>query len=303
MTTLLDRFLQCTFEEQLNILSVRVLKKGETIGAWDLTSDTRRPQHSISKSFTCMAVGLAIDEHKLSLDTTLGEVFPQYAHIANVASPALQPSRITVEHLLTMSSGHDSPPLWAEERAALVEKDWVKYYMSLPLDRAPGTQFTYSSGDSFMLSALVQASVGCTIQDYLTPRLFDPLGIKHVDWDASPIGITLGCAGLRISNEELSRFGQMLLQQGMWQGQQLVPKEWIEHATSKHIANTGSIDWSMGYGYQFWMCSHDAYRADGAHGQFCVILPAKEAVIAITSEEDRMQEILNVVWQEILPLL
>lgn len=303
MTAILDRFLQDIRQAAFHIHSVRVWRQGEQSASWDQTADVRRPQHSISKSFTCMAVGLAIANYKLSLDTTLGEVFPAYAELVKAAAPSHQPSRITVKHLLTMSSGHDSPPLWAEERAALTEKDWVKYYMSLPLDRSPGSRFTYSSGDSFMLSAIVQACVGCSVQEYLRPRLFEPLGMKDVDWESSPLGVTLGCAGLSISNEELSRFGQMLLQQGSWQGKQLVPEEWIVLATSRHIANAGSLDWSMGYGYQFWMCSHNAYRADGAHGQFCIIIPEKEAVIAINSEEDRMQDILHCVWQGILPLL
>ncbi len=250
-----------------------------------------------------MAVGLAIAEGKLSLDTKLKDFFPQHAGGHVGAPPDMQPGELTLYNLLRMSSGHDSPPLWAEERASLQEKDWVKYYMSLPLDRPQGEKFTYSSGDTFVVSALVQAAVGETVKDYLTPRLFEPLGIKDVSWETSPLGVTLGCAGLSISNEELSWFGQLLLQKGMWEGKQLVPAEWIEFATRKQIDNEGSPDWSQGYGCQFWMCRHDAYRADGAHGQLCVVIPGKNAVIAVNSEEDDIQGILDAVWAEILPQL
>ncbi|WP_136608315.1 serine hydrolase domain-containing protein [Paenibacillus dokdonensis] len=299
----LDGFVNRVTQQGLNVLSARVLQKGTSVAKWDLSSDERRLQHSVSKSFTCMAVGLAIAEGKLSLKTKLQEYFPQYAQMSLTDDPDVSPGGLTLYNLLRMSSGHDSPPLWAEERASLQEKDWVKYYMSLPLDRAPGDIFTYSSGDTFVISALVQAAVGETVKDYLTPRLFEPLGIRDVNWETSPLGVTLGCAGLEISNEELSRFGQMLLQKGQWEGKQLVPADWIDFVTRKQIANQGSPDWSQGYGCQFWMCTHEAYRADGAHGQLCVVIPGKDAVVAINSYEDDIQGILDAVWAEILPLL
>ncbi|WP_227793344.1 serine hydrolase domain-containing protein [Paenibacillus guangzhouensis] len=302
MTPEFHGFVQYIKQNKLHVHTVRVLQGENLRWSWDETKDMRRVQHSISKSFTCMAVGIAIAEGKLSLDTKLREVFPQHMQESSV-EPALQPGEITLRNLLRMSSGHQNPPLWAEERASLTERDWVKYYMSLPLDWAPGSQFMYSSGDTFMISAMVQAAVGETVRDYLVPRLFEPLGIHDACWETSPLGVTLGCAGLSISTEELSRFGQMLLQRGMWQGQQLVPAAWIDLVTRKQIANGGPADWGQGYGYQFWMCSHGAYRADGAHGQFCIVLPEREAVIAINSKEDNMQGILDGVWAEILPAL
>lgn len=156
---------------------------------------------------------------------------------------AYPPGELTLGHLLRMASGHDAPPLWAEERETLQEKDWAKYYMSLPLDRMPGETFTYSSGDTFMISAMVQAAVLETVRDYLVPRLFEPLGIRDVRWDTSPLGVTLGCTGLWISCEELSRFGQLLLQKGWWQGVQLIPEAWIGEVTRKQIDTPGTADW------------------------------------------------------------
>lgn len=304
MTQPLNGFVKRITDTGLHVFSVRVLQRGMLWDAWDLTEDQRRLQHSVSKSFTCMAVGLAIEEGKLSLDSQLGSFFSSgEAHVPENLQSPLNPENITLYNLLRMSTGHDSPPLWADERASLKEKDWTKHYMSLPLDRKPGETFTYSSGDTFMISALLQAATGETVKDYLTPRLFEPLGIKDVTWETSPLGVTLGCAGLSISNEELSRFGQLLLQKGQWNGQQLIPEPWIQFVTRKQIDSKGSKDWEQGYGCQFWMCTHDAYRADGANGQLCIILPERDAVIAINSNEGRMQDIMDAVWAEIYPHL
>ncbi|MEK5398983.1 serine hydrolase domain-containing protein [Paenibacillus sp. FSL K6-2859] len=290
-------------ERGLNVFNVRVLQNGSLVGKVDLAEDIRRLQHSVSKSFTCMAVGLAIEEGKLSLNTTLKDVFPEYAFTHKEACSSMQPGELTLFDLLRMSTGHDSPPFWVEERLALKDVNWIQHYLSLPLDRPPGEQFTYSSGDTIMISAMVQARVGQTVKDYLVPRLFAPLGIENIDWETTPQGITLGCAGLQINTEELSQIGQLLLQKGMWKGQQLIPAAWIDFVTQKQIENNGAGDWGQGYGCQFWLCTHDAYRADGAHGQFCMVAPDAQVVIAINSMEDNMQAILDTVWEEIWPLL
>lgn len=300
MSQSLDGFVRRVTDDGLDIYSVRVRQKDKLWGAWDVTQDQRRLQHSVSKSFTCMAVGLALEEGVLGLDSRLGSYFSEEA---SEQEDPLHPDNITLYHLLRMSTGHDSPPLWANERASLKEKDWAKYYMSLPLDRKPGEVFTYSSGDTFMISALLQAATGETVRDYLIPRLFEPLGINDVTWETSPLGVTLGCTGLWISNDELSRFGQLLLQKGQWDGKQLVPEPWIEFVSRKQMDSVGSSDWAQGYGCQFWMCTHHAYRADGACGQFCIVIPEKDAVIAVNSNENRMQDIMDAVWEEIYPQL
>ncbi|MCM3205504.1 serine hydrolase domain-containing protein [Paenibacillus illinoisensis] len=301
MSSIVHRFVQHIEAQQLNVLSVRVLQHGETRGMWDRTEDKRRLQHSISKSFTCMAVGLALEEGIFTLESKLGEYFTWPTPAP--ALTAFSPADLTLYDLLRMSSGHDVPVLWAEERATLAEKDWAKYYMSLPIDRVPGEAFTYSSADTFMISAMFQAASGQTVKDYLIPRLFDPLEIYNVEWETSPLGITLGCAGLQLTNEELGRFGQFLLQKGNWNGSQLVPAEWIDQATTRQITTPGEGDWGQGYGYQFWLCSHNAYRADGAYGQLCVVLPELDAVVAVSSDELNMQGILDLIWSDILPHL
>ncbi|MEO3946469.1 serine hydrolase [Gorillibacterium sp. CAU 1737] len=304
MNELGKRFAERIQQDRLNVLSLRVLQRGQLIGSWDRSKDERRLQHSVSKSFTSMAVGLALEEGKLALTDRLKDIFPEYAAQVPAGGCGYPPGDLRLSDLLRMTSGHDSPPFWAEERAALHDKDWVQHYLSLPLDRPPGERFTYSSGDTFILSAVVQKAVGVTVADYLTPRLFDPLGISPIEWETTPRGITLGCAGLQLTTEELSRFGQLLLQEGMWEGKPLLPREWIREATRSQIANgDGTGDWGVGYGYQFWMCTHGAYRADGAYGQFCIVIPEQEAVIAVNSKEEQLKEILDAVWDEVYPFL
>jgi hypothetical protein len=156
-----------------------------------------------------------------------------------------------------------------------------------------------------MLSAIVQKATGMTVLDYLKPRLFEPLGIEHPTWEASPQGITAGGYGLSIRTEDIARFGQLYLQKGKWQGKQIVPESWVEAATSRQTSNGSNpqSDWDQGYGYQFWRCRNGAYRGDGAFGQYCIVLPEQDAVIVITSGVKDMQAVLNLVWDKLLPAM
>jgi hypothetical protein len=156
-----------------------------------------------------------------------------------------------------------------------------------------------------MLSAIVQKLTGMRLTEYLKPRLFEPLGIEDIWWEVSPEGINTGGFGLNVKTEDIAKFGQMYLQKGMWQGKQLLPEAWIAEATSKQVSN-GSIptsDWEQGYGYQFWRCRHGAYRGDGAFGQYCIVMPDQDAVLAITSGVADMQIPLNAIWDTLLPAM
>ena len=169
----------------------------------------------------------------------------------------------------------------------------------------PGTHFLYNTPATFMLSAIVQKATGMTVLDYLTPRLFEPLGIEHPTWETNPQGINTGGYGLSIRTEDIARFGQLYLQKGRWKGKQLVPAAWVEAATARQTSNGSDpkSDWDQGYGYQFWRSRHGAFRGDGAFGQFCIVLPEQDAVIAITSGTRDMQSVLNLVWNQLLPAM
>src|SRR5579864_8859487 len=251
--------------------------------------------YSLSKSFTSTAVGLVIAEGKLSLDDEVLKFFPDEAP----AEPSNNLKAMRVRDLLRMNTGQQTePPRQANQT-------WVKAFLAHPVPFKPGTHFLYNTSATYMLSAIVQKVSGQTVLDYLKPRLFEPLGIEHPTWEMSPQGISAGGYGLSIRTEDIARFGQLYLQKGKWNGKQLVPEAWIEAATARQTSNGSNpkSDWDQGYGYQFWSCRYGAYRGDGAFGQYCVVLPAQDAVIAITSGVRDMQAVLNLVWDQLLPAM
>jgi len=251
--------------------------------------------YSLSKSFTSTAVGLAIAAGKLSLDDEVLTFFPDKAP----AEPSNNLKAMRVHDLLRMSTGQQTePPRTSDE-------SWSKTFLAHPVPFLPGTHFLYNTSGTYMLSAIVQKATGQTVLDYLTPRLFEPLGIEHPTWEVSPEGISTGGFGLSIRTEDIARFGQLYLQKGRWQGRQLVPASWIEAATKLQTSNGSNpnSDWAQGYGYQFWRCRHGIYRGDGAFGQYCIVFPEHDAVIAITSGVRNMQAVLDLIWDKVLPAL
>ena len=252
---------------------------------------------SLSKSFTATAVGLAIEEGKLRLDDPVLKFFPGDAP----ADPSANLRAMTVRDLLTMSGGH------ATEPEAISQMPSVKRFLAHPVTYRPGTHFQYNTMGTYTLSAIVTKATGQTVLDYLKPRLFAPLGIENPRWDQSDEGNSLGGYGLFLRTEDVAKFGLLYLQKGTWHGKQLVPKAWVEQATRKQVPNDQEdhakigLDWRQGYGFQFWRCTHDAVRGDGAGGQFCVVLPVQDAVVAITASTGNMQGELNAIWDQLLP--
>jgi CubicO group peptidase (beta-lactamase class C family) len=279
--------------------SVMVVRHGHVVaeGWWaPYRAESPHTLFSLSKSFTSTAVGLAIAEGKLSVDDPVLKFFPEDAP----AEPSKNLKAMRVSDLLRMSTGHrHDPPLMREE------KPWVQAFLARPVPDKPGTHFVYNTAATYMLSAIVQKATGTKLLDYLKSRLFDPLGIDHPTWEISPQGITIGGYGLNVRTEDIARFGQLYLRKGEWRGRQLVPASWVEAATALQTSNGSDpkSDWDQGYGYQFWRARHGGYRGDGAFGQFCIVLPERDAVIAITSGVKKMQDVLDVVWDKLLPAL
>jgi len=198
---------------------------------------------------------------------------------------------------LTMTTGHQDEPSAAPDVVS------PESFLAQEVPHLPGTHFKYNTAATFMQSAIVQKVTGQTVLDYLKPRLFEPLGITQPVWDTNFQGISLGGYGLRVRTEDIARFGQLYLQKGQWNGQQLIPSIWVEQATDKQVSNGSNpvSDWNQGYGFQFWQCRHDAYRGDGAFGQYCIVMPKLDAVIAITSGVSSMQAVLDIVWSRFIP--
>lgn len=262
------------------------------------------PQHphmlfSLSKSFTSTAVGLAVDEGRFSVDDSVLSFFPD----EKPAEVTDNLAAMRVRHLLSMSTGHDedTTPHMTERSNG----NWTKGFFEVPVLHEPGTHFLYNTGATYMLSAIVQKTTGMKLMDYLTPRLFEPLGIEGAFWEESPQGINAGGYGLNVITEDIARFGQLYLQKGVWQGRQILPAAWVEEATAFHVSNGDdpNSEWTQGYGYQFWRCRHNAYRGDGAFGQFCIVMPDQDAVLAITAGVADMQKPMNLVWDILLPAM
>jgi len=280
--------------------SFMIVRHGRVIGeGWWKPEAPDKPHvlHSLSKSFNSTAVGLALAEGKLSLDDPVLKFFPADAP----AEPSDNLKAMKVRDLLTMSCGHDSEP------KAVGGAPSVKQFLAHPVPHKPGTHFQYNTMGSYTLSAIVTKVTGETVLDYLKPRLFEPLSIENPDWQISPEGYSLGGSGLKLCTEDVAKFGQLYLQKGKWNGTQLLSEKWIEEATNKQVPNEQEghskigVDWTQGYGFQFWRCTHNAFRGDGAAGQLCVVIPDKDVVIAITANTGNFQGEMNAIWDKLYP--
>ena len=263
--------------------------------------DTPHMLYSLSKSFTSTAVGFAIAEGKLNLDDEVLKFFPDEAP----PEPSANLRAMRVRDLLRMNTGNQvEAPIRVDDPTKQTDT-WVKTFLTHAVPFKPGTHFLYNSPATYMLSAIVQKVTGMTVLEYLRPRLFEPLGFKDPTWVSSPQGISAGAYGLSVRTEEIARFGEVYLQKGMWNGKQLVPASWVAQATAIQTS-TGSApasDWDQGYGYQFWRSRHNSFRGDGAFGQFCMVIPELDAVVAITSGTRNMQQVMNLVWDKLLPAM
>lgn len=290
-------------EQQVDALhSVMLVRHGQVVaeGWWSpYGADEPHMLFSLSKSFTSTAVGLAVAEGRLTVDDLVLGFFPDEAP----AEPSANLRAMRVRDLLTMSTGHHEEDI--RDFPFNSDENLVKRFLALPVSHKPGTLFVYNTPASYVLSAIVQKVTGQSVVDYLRPRIFEPLGIRNPAWEASTQGVSMGGFGLSVRTEDIARFGQLYLQKGQWQGKQLVPAAWVETATARHMSNGSSptSDWEQGYGYQFWRCRHGFYRGDGAHGQFCIILPQYDAVVAITSGTRDMASVMNLVWEKLVPAL
>ena len=280
--------------------SLMVLRHGKVVaeGWWAPNSaELNQKLFSLSKSFTSTAVGLAVAEGRFGLDDAVVSFFPDDAPAT--IGPNL--AAMKVRHLLAMCTGHTEAQV--NGRIGFEGENWVGLFLAQPVEDVPGSHFVYNTAATYMLSAIIQRTTGQKLVDYLGPRLFEPLGVANPIWEECPRGINTGGYGLEIRTEDIARFGQLYLQKGVWGGRQLIPAEWVEAATSIQIDNSPNdlADWAQGYGYQFWRGRHGSYRGDGAFGQYCLVLPDEDVVVAITAGTEWMHRILDSVWKVLLP--
>jgi CubicO group peptidase (beta-lactamase class C family) len=300
-------FLNAAVNSQHEFHSFMFLRHGKVIaeGWWSpYAPDLKHTLYSTSKSFTSTAVGFAVSENRLKVTDKVISFFPE--DLPDTVSPFL--ADMEVRDLLSMSAGQVPDPTGIIPAR---DTNWVKAFLALPVVNDPGTKFLYNSMATYMLSAIVQKVTGEKIIDYLTPRLFEPLGISGMDWEVDPKGINTGGWGLRLKTEDMAKLGQLYLRKGKWNGKEILPEAWVDEATTLKIyqapdapqAVRDSSDWMQGYCYQFWRCRNNAFRGDGAYGQYIIVMPDKDAVVAITCETQDMQSEINLVWKYLLPAM
>ena len=286
------------FEKKIEFVhSYMIVKNGKVIseGWWDpYGPNIPHELWSLSKSFTSTAIGFAVEEGLIQIHDFVKDYFPE----KSPENPTWQLKQLRIIDLLTMSTGHTSEPALGQE-----SDDWVKHFLESELELRPGTYFMYNTPATYMLSAIIQRVTGEKLVDYLYPRLFEPLGIDRPEWETDPRGINTGGWGLHLTTEDIAKFGVFYIQEGKWNGNQLLSSDWIKMATSKQVSNGSDpdSDWSQGYGFQFWRSRFNTYRGDGAMGQFCLVIPEHNTIVAITSGTDNMGGIMQIVWDELLP--
>jgi len=262
------------------IHSFVMLRHGQVVaeGFWSpYSTDDIQVLYSGTKSFNATAVGLLVDDKMLSVDDLVLSKFPELAP----AQPAANMQTMTIKNLLTMATGHTSDTIATLRQAP--NGEWTKAFLATAVPNPPGTNFLYNSGAAYVLGSIVQKVSGQTVDEFLTPRLFEPLGIQRHLWGKSPEGVNLADGGLSVRTEDFAKFGLLYLNGGLWNGQRLLSEQWVTDATSKEISNGGDNgNWSYGYGYQFWR-SPIGFRADGSLGQYSFVMPEQDIVLAITA--------------------
>ncbi|MEU9227679.1 serine hydrolase domain-containing protein [Streptomyces massasporeus] len=283
--------------------SLMIMRHGHLVasGWWaPYTPERLHLLYSLSKSFTGTAAALAEAEGLLDFDAPVISYFPEFE--ADITDPRSR--AMLVRHVASMASGHRRDTV--DEAFGRDPAEPVRGFLRLPPDEDPGTVFAYNQPATYTLAAIVQRVTGQLLSDYLRPRLLDPLGIGEVAWRRDRAGRELGFSGLHATTDAVARLGRLYLCDGLWEGRRLLPQGWAARASQPHIPTAGAMgevdrqDWDRGYGYQFWASRH-GYRGDGAFGQFCLVLPEHDVVIAATSATERMQEYLNLVWEHLLP--
>ena len=284
MANLVETFIRHAEEAGFYLLAAQVRKDGEILGDWSrFPSKPRFETFSVSKTFAAVGVGIALEEGIITLDEAIRDSFPEES--AGVTSEyALS---LTVRDMLTMTAGLSEGMMWRDGYERKHEQDWVRYfYTHGKFDHKPGTEFLYNNACTYLLGALIQKKAGQNLREYLRHRLFEPIGIHNVEWGSCPMGRTLAANGLAINADELGNFGQLLAGGGTFNGRRIVSEQFV-----KDLMTPASVTGEMipgeppknaGYGYQVWIdTDRRAPYMWGIFGQYCVVLPEKNAVVTV----------------------
>jgi CubicO group peptidase (beta-lactamase class C family) len=294
----LTRMLDAIRQQNLDLHSLLVIRNGAIVSETyfgSSTPETRREIYSVTKSVISTLVGIAIDKGLIDgVERPVGEFFPD----RSFANWDAGKQAMTLENLLTMTTGLDWPEEDATFRQLYGSRDWVKFVMDEPMRSRPGTQFLYCSGCSHVLSAIIQRQAGMNTRDFAQRELFGPLGIDGAVWSTDTTGIPIGGWGLQLTPRDMAKLGFLYLSGGRWEGRQIVSPEWIEMATQVHTAT----DADLGYGYQWWTYPRwGAYAALGRYGQTIFVIPDLDLIVVTTAQLDGHDAIFDLIERYIVP--
>ena len=280
---LLSAMLETIQEQNYEIDSVTIVRNSYMVADVSIhpfSSTSKHNIYSCTKSVVSALVGIAIDLGYIEgLQQPILSFFPQ----RTIANRDVNKEAMTLEHLLTMTTGfrcQDSYLYrWSGLNQMRESEDWVQFVLDLPMEGEPGERFEYCNGASHLLSGIIQETTGMSANEYALEHLFGPLGISDVDWSSSPQGISVGYSELRLRPQDMAKIGVLYLNEGRWDGEQIVPSEWVNSSTSQYISAT----LEDGYGYQWWVDDSSMYLALGYRGQFIFVIPEKEMVVVFTS--------------------
>lgn len=294
---LLDR-LESGFTEPHGLM---IMRHGKICaeGWWNpYAPGIRHGEQSHSKTYAATAVGIAYTEGLLSLDERIIDIFPEEAPL----EPTENLCKLTVRDVLCMGCGMDEMPKPSQ--------DWIRDFLHTPVTHVPGSAFMYNSVGSSLLGAIVRKKSGMGLHAYLKPRLYDKIGIfaDNHRWMHMPDGMEVGGGGLYATTEDNLRLMKLYADGGVWNGEVILAPEYVEQATSlqndsatEALNNPPAKDNFVGYGYQIWMCRpQGVYRADGAMGQFTIVAPNQDMIIAITENASGAhwaQTTLDTMWE------
>lgn len=286
----------CRSISQFGVDHVIVRKDGTELARRDFVPEVRQNQFSLSKSITGTAIGFALEEGLLHLEDRVTDLLAD--SLPPIVGPNLE--MLTLRHLLTMTLGQKKPYLMGDQRRTMTETDYVRFALSRPFEEAPGNTFLYSNVGPYLAGVILEQKSGERMADYLLPRLFEPLDIPLPEWDTDPLGNTFGAGGIWLTSTEVSRFGQLYLSDGVWNGVQVLPKTWVRLVERTVIPVPDGV---RDYGMLFWRGRYDSISAVGRFGQYCTILKDKNAVIVLNGCDTGENNLLEYVWTYLYPSL
>lgn len=316
----LKPFIDKNQDSRLDADAILILQHGKIAASHRFGGPQFHNVYSVAKTYLVTAIGMAVDDGLLHLTDKPTAFFPElFDALAGEADPAWQ--AVTVEHLLTMTAGHDAPAMMSADRKKLrgegdaptpkaVQNEWLRFAFTRPMAYAPGTHFQYSNLAPYVAGRMLEKVVGCNVRDYLAEKLWQPLGDAVPRWDSDPAGHTFPASDLFVDIANMAELGQIYLNRGVLGGHRYLSEAWVQAATRKHVDSKvinpagEAADERCGYGYYFWM-NHvpHSYCAYGRESQFIIVLPDQDAVIAVQAMHHNTQEMLDAVWATILPQL